>query len=115
MINFVIRQDKAKKFRFATLQSAAGQRLLQQHQLPLDSFESFLVIDGDRIYSKSTAALRLYNQLPWYWKWTQFFWIFPRAFRDWVYSIVARNRYRWFGKREECMVPTPELRERFLD
>lgn len=115
MINFIIKQDKKKKYLFATLQSNAGQKILQQWHLPVDSFESFLILDKGKLYSKSTAALRLYNQLPWYWKWTQLFWIFPRFFRDGIYNIIAKNRYKWFGKKDECMVPTPELRERFLD
>jgi predicted DCC family thiol-disulfide oxidoreductase YuxK len=115
MINFVIRQDKERKFLFATLQSDAGQKILQQLNLPADSFESFLILDKGKLYLKSTAALRLYSQLPWYWKWTQLFWIFPRFIRNGVYNIIAKNRYKWFGKKDECMVPTPELKERFLD
>ena len=115
MINFIIRQDNRKTYLFATLQSAFGQKTLRQWNLPADSFESFLVLDKGRLYSKSTAALRLYNQLPWYWKWTQLFWIFPKFIRDAVYGIIARNRYKWFGKKDECMVPSPELKERFLD
>src|SRR5262245_42349827 len=83
MVNFIIRQDKKKKYLFATLQSNAGQRILQQWNLPTDSFESFLILDKGKLYSKSTASLRLYNKLPWYWKWTQLFWIFPKFFRDW--------------------------------
>ena len=115
MINFIIKQDKKNKYLFATLQSGAGQKILKQWNLPGDSFESFLILDNGKLYSKSTAALRLYNQLPWYWKWTQLFWIFPKFIRDAVYNIIAKNRYKWFGRKEECMVPTSELKERFLD
>ena len=115
MINFIIRQDKKKKYLFATLQSEFGQRTLQQWTLPVNSFDSFLVLDKGNLYSKSTAALRLYNQLPWYWKWTQLFWLFPKFLRDAIYNVIATNRYKWFGKRNECMVPTPELKDRFLD
>ncbi|MBI5856633.1 MAG: thiol-disulfide oxidoreductase DCC family protein [Sphingobacteriales bacterium] len=114
IVNFIIRRDKKKIFRFAALQSEAGQRILKQLNLPTDKFESFILLDKEKVYQKSSAALRLYNKLPWYWKWTQLFWIFPTYIRDWVYGIIARNRYRWFGKRESCMVPTPELGERFL-
>lgn len=113
--NFIIRQDKKKIFRFAAFQSTVGQKILKQLNFSLDSFETFLFIANGKIYKKSNAALRLYNKLSWYWKWTQLFWIFPRFFRDWIYDIIARNRYKWFGKREECMVPTAELKERFLD
>ena len=115
MVNFIIRQDKTKKYLFATLQSSFGQKVLEQYHLPADSFESFLLLDQGKLYNRSTAALRLYNQLPWYWKWTQLFWIFPRFLRDAVYNIIAKNRYKWFGKKDECMVPSPELKERFLD
>src|SRR6185436_2636113 len=81
MVNFIIRQDKKKKFRFAALQSEAGQQLLREHSLPVSDFDSFILISGGKIYKSSTAALKLYNHLPWYWKWTQAFWIFPRFLR----------------------------------
>ena len=115
VVNFIIRQDTKKVFRFATLQSDFGQKILKENNLPTDVFESFLLLDKGKLYLKSTAGLRLYNKLPWYWKWTQLFWIFPKFFRDWVYDIIAKNRYKWFGKREKCMVPTPEILERFLE
>ncbi|HWC52591.1 MAG TPA: thiol-disulfide oxidoreductase DCC family protein [Chitinophagaceae bacterium] len=115
LTNFIIRQDKKKIFLFATLQSNFGVKILRDKNLPTDEYESLLLIDKGKLYSKSNAGLRIYNKLPWYWKWTQLFWIFPKFFRDWVYSIIAKNRYKWFGKRETCMVPTPELKTRFLD
>ena len=115
LVNFIILRDKKKVFRFTPLQSSAGQKILKQWNLPTDRFDSFLLLDKDKLYDKSTAALKLYNKLPWYWKWTQLFWIFPKFFRDWVYGIIAKNRYKWFGKRDECMMPTPELKDRFLD
>ncbi|MBS1622123.1 MAG: thiol-disulfide oxidoreductase DCC family protein [Bacteroidetes bacterium] len=115
VINFIIRQDKKKIFRFATLQSNYGQKILREQNLPLEQFDSFLLLDKGKIYSKSTAGLRLYNKLPWYWKWTQIFWIFPRFLRDAIYGVIAKNRYRWFGKKDSCMVPDPGLRSRFFD
>jgi len=114
MINFIIRQDKKKVFLFATLQSSEGQKLLHQFNLPLDNYESFVLVENNRAYLRSDAALRLYNKLPWYWKWTQFFWVVPKIVRDLVYKVIAKNRYRWFGKKETCMIPTPQVRERFL-
>jgi predicted DCC family thiol-disulfide oxidoreductase YuxK len=115
MVNFIIGQDKKKVFRFAALQSKSGQELLSKHHLPLQSFDSFILIDEGKVYQRSSAALRLYSHLPWYWKWSQLFWIFPKFIRDVVYNLVARNRYKWFGKKEECMIPTPDVRERFLE
>ena len=114
VVNFIIKQDKEGVFRFAALQSEAGQKLLEQYDLPKASFNSFILIDKGKAYQSSTAGLRLYNKLPWYWKWTQVFWIVPKFLRDGAYNIIAKNRYKWFGKKEECMVPTGELRSRFL-
>ena len=113
-INFVLKQDKKKIFRFATLQSEAGQELLQQHNLSTKDFDSFVFIDGGKAYKKSAASLRVMNKLPWYWKEVQLFRIIPTIFRDAIYDYIARNRYKMFGKKDQCMVPTPELRSRFL-
>jgi predicted DCC family thiol-disulfide oxidoreductase YuxK len=115
MTNFIIRQDKKQKFLFATLQSNSGKKLLEAHKINWKKSDSFVMIENDKAYIKSNAALKLYNKLPWYWKWTQLFWIFPAFLRDAVYNLIANNRYKWFGKKEECMVPTPELKARFLD
>ncbi len=115
MVLFIIKQDKQKVFRFAALQSEAGQRLLETYQLPRNDFDSFLLIENGKVYRSSTAGLRLYNKLPWYWMWMQVFWIVPKIFRDAVYDFIARNRYKWFGKKETCMIPTPDVRSRFLD
>ena len=114
-INFVLKQDKTSVFRFAPLQSEAGRRLLQQYNLPTEEFESFVLIDQGKVYKKSNAALRVMNKLPWYWKESQIFRLIPTIFRDAIYDFIARNRYKWFGKKDECMVPTPEMRSRFLD
>jgi predicted DCC family thiol-disulfide oxidoreductase YuxK len=113
-INFIIRQDKNKIFRFAALQSEAGQKLLKQYGLPTEGFGSFIFIDDGKVYQRSAAGLKVYGKLPWYWKWTQFGWIAPRFLRDGVYDFIARNRYRWFGKKEKCMIPSPDVRSRFL-
>jgi predicted DCC family thiol-disulfide oxidoreductase YuxK len=114
-INFVLKQDKKGIFRFAPLQSEAGRRLLQQYHLPTDEFESFVLIDDGKVYTKSSAALRVMNKLPWYWKEAQIFRVIPTIFRDAIYEFIARNRYKWFGKKDQCMLPTPEMRSRFLD
>ena len=113
-VNFLIRQDKKNIFRFAPLQSAYAQKLLEQYHLPKEKLDSFVLIDDGRVYKASSAGLRLYGKLPWYWKWTQLFWIVPRFIRDGVYNFIARNRYRWFGKKESCMIPSASVRSRFL-
>lgn len=113
-INFIIRQDRRNVFRFAALQSKAGQKLLEKHGLPTENFDSFVLIDGEKVYRKSSAGLKVYGALPWYWRWTQVFWLVPKFLRDAVYDFVARNRYKWFGKKEACMIPTAKMRSRFL-
>jgi predicted DCC family thiol-disulfide oxidoreductase YuxK len=114
-INFIIRQDKKTVFRFAALQSKAGQELLEKYDLPQTEINSFILIDRGKVYNRSAAGFKVYGKLPWYWKWTQIFWIVPRFITDAVYDFIAKNRYKWFGKKEECMIPTPEVRNRFLD
>lgn len=113
-INFVLKQDKKKIFRFATLQSEAGQKILQQYHLATNDFESFVLIDKEKVYTKSSAALRALNQLPWYWKETQILWIVPAFIRNAIYDVIAKNRYQWFGRKDQCMTPTSEIRSRFL-
>ena len=114
-INFVLKQDKKGIFKFAPLQSEAGQMLLQHYNLSMKEFDSFILIDKGKVYKKSAASLRVMNKLPWYWKEAQILRMIPTAFRDAIYDFIAKNRYKWFGKKEQCMVPTPELRSRFLN
>jgi predicted DCC family thiol-disulfide oxidoreductase YuxK len=113
-VNFVLKQDKKGVFRFAPLQSEAGQKLLQQFNLSTKDFDSFILIDDGKVYKKSSASLQVMNKLPWYWKEVQIFRIIPAIFRDAIYDFIAKNRYKWFGKKDQCMVPTPEIRSRFL-
>lgn len=110
----MIRQDKKNQLRFAALQSEAGQKLLDQYKLSKNDFDSFILIDDGKMYKSSTAGLKLYNKLPWYWKWTQIFWIVPPFIRNAVYNVISNNRYKWFGKKEECMIPSEKVRRRFL-
>jgi predicted DCC family thiol-disulfide oxidoreductase YuxK len=115
IVNFIIRQDKKNAFLFAALQSEAGKKLLQQYDINWERSDSFVVIENNKACMKSTAVLKLYGKLPWYWKWTQLFWIVPKFIRDWIYNVVAKNRYRWFGKKDQCVIPSPNVRERFLE
>jgi predicted DCC family thiol-disulfide oxidoreductase YuxK len=114
-IQVIIKNDHKKLFRFASLQGKFGQEVLRNHQLSADQLHSFILLDGDIIFTKSTGALRIFRELGGGWKLLYGFIIIPRCIRDAVYHFVSRNRYKWYGKREECMVPTPELKERFLD
>jgi len=114
IVNFIIKQDKENIFHFAALQSDADQRLLKEYNIPATGLNSFILIDGSKAYKSSTAGLRLYDKLPWYWKWTQVFWIVPQFIRDRIYNVIAKNRYKWFGKRDSCMIPTEDVKNRFI-
>ena len=114
-VQFLLKRDPEGRFRFAALQSDAGRRLMAEHGLAADTLSSVLLIEGGRVWHESSAALRIARHLPGAWKLLRVFAIVPRPLRDAAYRWIARNRYRWFGKRDECMVPRPGDRERFLD
>ena len=113
-VQFILKRDKEKKFLFSSLQSGYGQNFLKQFNLPTNSFNSFILYDEGKIYTRSTAALKMFQQLKG-WKWVKLLRIIPEFIRDGVYKVIAKNRYNWFGKKEECWIPTPELKARFLD
>jgi predicted DCC family thiol-disulfide oxidoreductase YuxK len=115
-VQFVIRHDVVGRFRFAALQSEAGQALLRQYHLPTPAEPDsvVLVLDG-RAATHSAAALGILHGLGGSWRWlARLGRVFPRSLRDAVYRLIARHRYRWFGRQEACWLPTPELRARFL-
>lgn len=113
-VRFLLRRDRQGRFRFAALQSAAGQALLDQLGMAGDTLETIVVIEAGRAWARSDAALLLARRLPWPWPLLAVFVVLPRPLRDALYAFVARRRYRWFGRTESCMVPTPEIAERFL-
>ena len=114
-VQFVIRHDPAGRFRFAALQSEAAQALLAAHGLaPAAAPDSVLLLSGGQLYSHSTAVLRIARALGGVWALAGAGRLLPRAWRDALYRFVARNRYRWFGRQESCMLPTPALQARFL-
>jgi predicted DCC family thiol-disulfide oxidoreductase YuxK len=113
-VQFILQRDPAGKFRFASLQSDFAQRLLTERGLDPKALDSVVVIDGDHLYRESDAALRIARDMKGAWKALAVFRAIPRPIRDWAYRLIARNRYRWFGKKESCWLPTPEVRGRFL-
>ena len=114
-VQFIIRHDPAGRFRFTSLQSEAGQALLAAHgQQVSPTPETVLLLENGRLYTHSTAALRIARQLGWPWRGFAVALLLPRILRDAVYRFVARNRYRWFGREESCWLPTPDLKARFL-
>ncbi|WP_109300818.1 thiol-disulfide oxidoreductase DCC family protein [Aquimarina sp. AU474] len=115
-INFIINRDKKDVFRYASLQSDIGKKLIIERNIDTTGIDSILLIDtGVSYYHKSTAALQIAKQLTGIYPLFSVFLILPKFFRDWIYDIIAKNRYKWFGKKESCMIPTPELRALFID
>lgn len=112
-VQFIIKNDKKARFRFAPLQSTTGTKLMQSFQIP-QKFDSFILIEDNKVYQKSTAALRVAKKLDGAWPLLYGFIIVPAFIRNAVYDFVGRNRYKWFGERNECMMPTPDLQNRFL-
>ena len=114
-IQFVIKHDKKKLFRFASLQSSFGEKILTQNNLSADFFNSFILFEKNIIYSRSTAALLVAKRLSGFIKILYAFIIVPKFIRDAVYNFIAANRYKWFGKKEACWLPAPALKDLFLD
>lgn len=113
-VQFVIKRDKKAVFRFAALQSAFGQKVLKENKLPQSHFDTFILIADNKIYTKSTAALKVAQALGGFWKLLHVLIIIPKPIRDFLYTLIAKNRYKLFGKKEACMIPTPELKSRFF-
>lgn len=114
-IQFIIKHDPKRQFRFASLQSEFGQKVLAQFGLPADELNSFILLEEGKIYTKSTGALRVTKKLNGLWPMLYGFIIVPPLVRNAVYSWIAHNRYKWFGKKEACWLPTPDLKKLFLD
>ena len=113
-VKFILDHEAAPVLRFTSLQSPAGTRLLLEFGFdPADAKTFVLVADGSA-YAKSDAAIRVASYLRGAWKLIGAIKILPRPIRDWLYDVVARNRYRWFGRREACIAPSADLRARFL-
>lgn len=113
-VDVVLRHDQAGVFRFGTLQSDAGHRLLRHLHLPTEDFETFILLEGSQVFTKSTAALRVLQQLPRLTLLAMFAGFIPLPIRDAVYGFIARNRYRWMGRRQTCRVPTAHECNRFV-
>lgn len=111
---FVILRDSRSRFMFAAAQSVAGRGLLEECGIDPDRLETFVLRKGGRTYVRSDAALEIAKELDWPWPLLAVLRIVPRIFRDWIYDLVARNRYRWFGKKDACMIPGADIKSRFI-
>jgi len=114
-VQFVIKRDKKNQFLFASLQSMEGKKILMENNVLPDKLYSFILAEDGKIYDRSTAALRVIKKLSGFWHFFYGFIIVPEFIRNGIYNFIARNRYKWFGKKDECMVPTPELKAKFLN
>lgn len=114
-VQFVISRDPSAYFRFASLQSDFGQHQLKRFNLDQQSLHSIILIEGDQYYERSDAALKIARKLSGGWPLLYAFKILPRFLRDGVYNLIGKNRYKLFGKRDACWLPTPELKSRFKD
>jgi predicted DCC family thiol-disulfide oxidoreductase YuxK len=110
---FILKRDKKDYFRFASLQSEAAGKMLAGTPLTQD-LDTFVLVENGKIYNRSTAALRVARKLPGLWPLLYLFIVVPRFIRDGVYRYISANRYKWFGKKESCMIPTAELRQKFI-
>ena len=112
-VQFILNRDPNETFHFASLQSEVGQELLKKYRVRND-VDSMILIEDDKVYYKSSAALRISRHLRGAWKLLYVFMIVPAPIRNIVYDLIARNRYKWFGQKESCMLPPPNVRKRFL-
>ena len=113
-VNFVIKRDPGNVFKFTPLQEKQGVLLLKKHAIDAQKLDSIVLVENKKVYTKSSAALRIARKLSGLWPLFFVLLIIPSFIRDGVYDFIAKNRYKWFGKKEQCMIPTPDLREKFL-
>jgi len=113
-VKFIVKRDSAGTIRFASLQSGAGRRLLEEHKIDENYIESLVFFEEEKYSVSSSAALRTLSYLDGWQKHLIFLAVVPRILRDRIYRFIANNRYKWFGRREQCMIPTTELSKRFL-
>lgn len=111
-----IKHDAKNTFLFASIQSETGQKIINHLKIDTSKTDSIILYEPGVSYDlKSTAALKVMNDFGGFWQLTKLLWIFPESFRDFVYDYIAKNRYKWFGQKESCIIPTPELKAKFLD
>lgn len=113
-VQFIIKRDPRAKFRFASLQSELGKELIQQAGLEEMKTDSVVLLYHNKAYIQSDAALTIAKMLTGFWPVFYLLIIIPKPIRNYFYNLIAQNRYRWFGKKNECMLPSPELKHRFL-
>ena len=114
-VQFIIKKDTKQQFKFASLQSDVAREILLHHSERNIELNSIVFILNNKVYLKSSAALRILWSLGGGYKLLFVFWIIPKPLRNFVYDFIATNRYKWFGKRDQCMIPNPEFKSRFIE
>lgn len=114
-VQFIIKRDKNNHFLFASLQSDVAQELLLHFKLKNSDFDSIILIDNGKLFTKSTASLQISKKLDGLWKYLYILIIIPEFIRDFFYTLLSQNRYKWFGKKDSCMIPNRRIKNRFLD
>jgi len=115
-VQYIIKRDGKKIYSFASLQSDITKKILSQfNQKSFNNYDSIILIENEKVYYKSTAALRIAKNLSGLNKILYIFIIIPKPFRDFIYDFIAKNRYKWFGKKDNCMLPTPNMKSRFIE
>ena len=113
-VRFILKRDQTKKFLFASLQSDAAKEILLQQPSKKNNLDTIILIDNGKIYERSTAAIKIGTKLGWMFKWVYVGYLLPVKVRDALYNWIAKNRYKWFGKRENCFIPTEKEKSKFL-
>lgn len=113
-VNFAIKRDRNKRLLFSPLQGETAKEILKRFNLDPKATDSVILVQKEKAYTQSSAAFRIYKYLDGGWKWFYVFIVVPKFIRDFFYDIIARNRYKWFGKKKKCMVPDKDILERFL-
>ena len=114
-IKFILAHESKPALRFTPLQSPSGRRLMRECGLDVEDAKTFVLLANGKTYTKSDAAIQLARFLGGGWQLLGAVRLIPRPIRDWGYDFLARNRYRWFGRHDVCMIPTPELKARFIE
>lgn len=114
-VKFIIKRDKKSIFKFASLQSNFGQNFLIKFNLPVSDFNTFVLIENEKLYIKSKAAFKVIGEFGGFWKILLIFRILPTFISDFFYDIVSKYRYKIFGKKESCMIPDDNILERFIN
>lgn len=113
-VNFILKHDKAKKYKFASLQSQIGIKLCEQHNIDTQEVDSIVLIKNDKVFNKSAAILEILKDMSIGWRLLRIGIILPKFIRDWLYDVIAKYRYRIFGKKDELPIPPEDLQDRFL-